>query len=143
LRFSDLGRNKGEAMSVEKKPHVSGHDPSHQRRFYRIGAVILSAGLLVAALVYATTAPDDPNDPASILVMPRETKSYEYQMEVIGGKSNVLAAEFREWFDGLWHGRRLALTLAVLSIGASLGCFFVAHLTTEPPPDIPADRNGG
>lgn len=73
--------------------------------------------------------------------MPADTKRYEYDLERMGGKSNVAAAEFRDWFGSLWHGRRLANTLTVLSIGGCLACFLAAHiLTFPPPPDDPADR---
>jgi hypothetical protein len=40
----------------------------------------------------------------------------------------VAAAEFNEWFDTLWHGRRLAGTLAVISVAASLLCLLAAKL---------------
>jgi hypothetical protein len=120
---------------------------AHQRRFYRIGVFILVTGLLAAALVYRrVTAAEGLRsaDGQAYLLMPRETKAYEDQMERMGGKANILATELREWFASLWHGRRLAYTLATLAIGGSLVCFFFAHLTTDPPPpDRPAGGKEG
>jgi hypothetical protein len=44
----------------------------------------------------------------------------------------VLAAEFREWFDALWHGKRLAFTVAVITLMAAFAFKFFA---TPLPPD--------
>ena len=43
-----------------------------------------------------------------------------------GGTANLLATEIREWLAGLWHGKRLAYTIATLSILIAAGCLFVA-----------------
>lgn len=91
-----------------------------------IGLCILAAGLLAAAFVAGMTASGD-------AVSSPDTKRYEYQMEVLGGKANLLATEIREWWGSLWHGRRLAYTLAGVSVVSSLGCFFVAHRLNHSP----------
>ena len=53
----------------------------------------------------------------------------------------MLAAEFREWFDGLWHGKRLAFTVTVITVMAAFAFKFFA---TPLPPDPEAnDPNGG
>jgi hypothetical protein len=108
------------ALGAGTRGDISAADRALMVRLRKVGAVILVAGLLAAVLVYATAPPADP-------ALTSETKRNEYQMEMIGGKSNLLATEIREWFAGLWHGRRLAHTLAYLSIGGSLACFFLAH----------------
>jgi predicted MFS family arabinose efflux permease len=56
-------------------------------------------------------------------------------MAVYGGEANVLAAELREWLGRLWHGRRLAGTLAVLTL-VVLFVFWVAT-TPLPPAEAP------
>ena len=120
-------------MSAEKEPAVSEKDATLQTRFRLIGISILVAGLLASVLIDRRAAPADES---SDVIMPGNTKRYEYDLERMGGKSNVAAADFREWFGSLWHGRRLAHTLAVLSIGGCLVCFLTAHLLTYPaPPD--------
>jgi hypothetical protein len=116
-------------MSAAEIPEMSGKDRVLQARLRQIGFVVLVAGLLAAVLVYSMAAPADEASTA-------DSKRNEYQMELIGGKSNLLATEIREWFASLWHGRRLAHTLAFLSVGGSLACFFLAHrLNYLPPPD--------
>jgi hypothetical protein len=60
-------------------------------------------------------------------VRPEDSKKYLRDMELYGGKANVLTDEFRRWFIGLWHGESLAFTVACITIVISLGVFFVAH----------------
>ena len=48
-------------------------------------------------------------------------------MELYGGKANVLADDLRRWFLGLWHGKSLALIIAVSATIMSLGLFYVAN----------------
>jgi hypothetical protein len=99
----------------------------------RIAAGILIVGLSVSAIVLAMTpAEADESDAGFYMSSVNNSKKYRGDLERIGGKAAVAAAEFNEWFDGLWHGRRLAGTLAVLSIGASLLCFLASKI---PPPD--------
>jgi len=123
-------------MSAGGQPDISARDKALQRRFRLIGVCILVAGLLAAAVVNQRAAPDD-GDP--YLILSGNAKRYNYEMERIGGKSNILAAEFQDWFGSLWHGKKLAHTLVFLSIGSSLACFFIAYvLSRPPPPDDPA-----
>jgi hypothetical protein len=110
--------------SAASRPGAARRDAVLRRRLRLAGAAILLAGLLAAVLVNRTAAPDDEQALEARL---NYTKRYEYQMELMGGKANILATEFREWFLGLWHGKRLARTLAVLSVGGGLACFYVAH----------------
>jgi hypothetical protein len=101
---------------------------------------MLAAGLLAAALAFAVAAPDDGSeavayeivDGKSYPVMLADSKRYNRDLERIGGKSAVLGVEFMDWFRGLWHGRRLAYTLASLSAGGFLVCFYLAHRLDYP-----------
>jgi hypothetical protein len=94
---------------------------------------ILCAGCAAALLIYVTAPP--PGD----LLGPRleDSKVYLRQMEVYGGKANVLAYELREWFAGLWHGRALAFTVAGLSALLALAVFGVFP---PPPPNVDPGR---
>jgi hypothetical protein len=60
------------------------------------------------------------------------TKKYVHDLEVYGGRANVIAAQFSEWFDSLWHGRQLAFTVAALTVLTVLVYRFIATL---PSPD--------
>jgi len=65
-----------------------------------------------------------------------DSKQYLLELEVYGGTANVLATEFRHWFSGLWHGRSLAFTVAVISLFLALAYNFLATpLPAGPPPD--------
>jgi hypothetical protein len=65
-------------------------------------------------------------------ITPDNSKMYEHNLELFGGKAAVLANEFRYWFVGLWHGKSLAVTVACITIVVSLGVFFVAnHLPSK------------
>lgn len=99
---------------------ISKEDAALQARLRLIGKVVLVAGLVGSALAYAAATPED--EAAS-----EESKRYLYEMEYIGGKSNLLATEIRQWFAGLWHGKGLAHMLAFVAIAGSLGCFFLAN----------------
>ena len=75
-------------------------------------AAVLALGLGAAIVLYLAAPPETldafGNDPT-------ESKQYLHDLEVYGGKANVLQDEFRRWFEGLWHGRSLAGTVAFLS----------------------------
>lgn len=91
-------------------------------------AFILLFGLTAAAWVYFTAEPDDV-DPYDSLAQ----KKYVHELSVYGGKANVVTAEFIQWFGTLWHGRRLAGTILVLT-GITVWAFrFSRHLVEEPP----------
>ena len=78
----------------------------------RVGVAILCVGFVVALIIFLRSA--SPLD--SQLQRPEDSKQYLRQMQVYGGTANVLATELREWFEGLWHGRKLAYTVACLTM---------------------------
>lgn len=99
---------------------ISKEDAALQVRLRLIGKIVLVAGLAGSALAYASAGPEDE-------AAAEESKRYLYEMEYIGGQSNLLAAEIRQWFAGLWHGKGLAHLLAFVAIAGSLTCFFLAR----------------
>ena len=52
-------------------------------------------------------------------------------MEVYGGKANVIASAFLQWIESLWQGRRLAFTVAGLTLVLLL-IFWVASTPLPP-----------
>ena len=70
-------------------------------------------GLCLAIFVYATAAPT-PHDPLGY--DPFTSKKYLRDLEMYGGKINILAVEFRQWLASLWRGKPLAYTIAVLTL---------------------------
>ena len=99
---------------------------------------ILVLGFAAAVVIYLTAQPP-PGNPLGY--DPLDTKKYLHDLEVYGGKANVLAAEFREWFGGLWHGKQLAFTVAVITVIAAFAFkFFATPLPSDPEA---SDANGG
>jgi hypothetical protein len=83
-------------------------------------------GLVASAVIYWKAALPGPNP---LGYDPEDTKQYLRQMQVYGGTANLLASEIRLWFESLWHGTRLAYTVAFLTF-FSAGAYW---LFTRPP----------
>jgi hypothetical protein len=95
-----------------------------QTRLYLISDITLLVGLGSAVFIYLTA--ENASDSFSGYEA-LESKKYIHDLELYGGKANVLANEFMGGFDGLWHGKSLACTVACITTAISLGVFFVAH----------------
>ena len=79
-------------------------------------------------MIYATATPVPANP---LGYDPEDSKQYLREMEVYGGKANVLVSEFSQWFESLWHGRQLAFTVAGLTVVLLL-CFWIASIPLPP-----------
>jgi len=79
---------------------------------YCITYVIILLGLGSALFIYLTAKNDEESISGYELSSLENSKKYEHAMELYGGKANVLAEEFRNWFAGLCHGKSLAVTVA-------------------------------
>jgi hypothetical protein len=93
------------------------------RRIRQITAALLATGLLAAALIYAQAGSASANP---LGYEPEDTKKYLRDLELYGGKVNVLATEGTKAWYGLWQGRRLAGTVAVLTLLLAGGFWFSA-----------------
>jgi hypothetical protein len=91
---------------------LSDRTGAETRRLRVVSRAILAVGFgaAIAVFVLAGARPEDP------LADQHSSKKYLHDLEVYGGKANVLASEFREWFAGLWYGRNLAFTIAALTL---------------------------
>jgi hypothetical protein len=97
---------------------------------------ILATGFAGAVLIYFTA----PAPAANALGYEfRDSKSYLRNMEMFGGKANLLSAEFREWLAGMFQGQSLAYTVAFLSVVLALGVWLFA---TPLPPAPPGGGTG-
>ena len=100
---------------------------------------ILVLGFAAAVVIFLTAKPP-PGNPLGY--DPMDTKRYLHDMEVYGGKANVLAAQFRDWFDSFWHGRTLAFTVAVLTMMAAFAYkFFATPLPPDPAATDPRQKD--
>jgi hypothetical protein len=73
--------------------------------------IILTAGLITAAAIFIFTTPEATDNLANPLL----SKKYVHDLEVYGGRANVIQDEFVRWLEGLWYGRQLAGTTAFLT----------------------------
>lgn len=105
---------------------------SRAARLRAWGAAVLAIGLAAAALIVAF-APEDRD--AALADAIAGARMYRHNLQLMGGSMGVMIAEFDRWFAGLWHGRALAGTVAVLAVCAALACFVAAHFAGD------ADRN--
>ena len=99
-----------------------------QARLYLGSFIILLIGLGISAIIYlsATNTSDSGLDYA-----PENSKMYLHDLELYGGKANLLANELMSWFAGLWRGASLAYTIGCITILISAGIFFIAHHLPE------------
>ncbi|MBA4371454.1 MAG: hypothetical protein C0402_01185 [Thermodesulfovibrio sp.] len=93
-----------------------------QKRYQLITALILLIGLGSAALIYFMAAEPE----RDVFYDYQHSKKYKHELELYGGKANVLASDFFEWFNGLWEGRSLALTITVITIFIAGGYYYIA-----------------
>ena len=104
-------------------------------RFYLISVIILIVGLSSAILIYRAAGNaqggvlgyEVGNDGTIYPILPDDSKTYLRNLELYGGKFNVVTDKFRRWFVGLWHGKSLAYTVAFLAILISAIVFSVAR----------------
>jgi hypothetical protein len=103
-------------------------------RFRAILAAILIGGLGAALLIFALAQSPAGNP----LGEPGDSKAYVHDMLLYGGKTNMVMGEFMEWIGSLWHGKRLAIKIAVLTllVAAAFHYFFA------PLPDSDARASG-
>jgi len=102
----------------------------------RISLALLASGFVAAAIIWWVAPPPETD---AFRDDPLNEKRYRRQLRVIGGQANQLSADFIEWFDGLWEGRNLAYTVAVLTV-ATIGAFRFVAVRLEPR-DSPAGRS--
>jgi hypothetical protein len=91
----------------------------YERTMRRIAAFVLAAGLVSAVAIFVA-APVEPSEEGGAYVASVDnSKKYQLELERIGGRAAVVATQFNDWFAGLWHGRSLAGTIAVLSVAVA------------------------
>ena len=98
-----------------------------RRQLRFVAATVLVVGFIGAVWIYLAAAPSTTD---TLGYEPAPSKQFPRSMELYGGTANVLAAELRAWFDGLWHGTRLAYTVACASVLLA-GAFWLAAAASE------------
>jgi hypothetical protein len=86
-----------------------------------IAGGILAAGATTAAVILFRAQALE----AGLDLEPQDSKSYLRQMEMVGGKANLVASEVRHGVSALLHGTNLAWTVLALTL-LTAGVFWVA-----------------
>ena len=104
----------------DKQTTRSFHFGPRQLRFLSYAIFII--GILSSAFIYfkAHSVPQNP-----LGYNPLDTKKYLRDLELYGGKINVMAVEFRQWFDKLWQGKNLSYTIAFITVIISYIFWFI------------------
>jgi hypothetical protein len=89
---------------------------------------ILIVGLITAIGIYVSAARST-DDMVEYEI--QHSKQYQRTLELYGGKANVMAVELTQWFDSLWHGTRLAYTLACATVLLAAGFWVAAALVDD------------
>ena len=100
---------------------------SLQTRLYLVSAIIAVSGLGAAIAIYLTAEDKVDTGLGYEVLTPENSKMYLHNLELYGGKANVIASEMRVWFEGLWHGKTFAYTIICIALVISLSIFFVAR----------------
>jgi hypothetical protein len=117
----------GGESSVQVPRLASGKTTDMKSRLYLIAAVILLVGLGSSIMIYMTAE----NNSDTVLSY-EDSKMYMHDLELYGGKTNVLMNDLRHWFVGLWHGESLAFTVAYMTIFISFLLFLLArHMSSR------------
>jgi hypothetical protein len=98
------------------------------RRLQMIAVAILIVGLITAVGIYLSAARSTDDMVAYEI---RHSKQYQRTLELYGGKANVIAVEITQWFDSLWHGTRLAYTVACATVLVAVGFWLAAALVDD------------
>ncbi len=113
---------------AEIKRHFTRHEQQRMRPFHLeprylrwLSYGILTLGLGLAVLLYMTASPS----PYPLGYDPFTSKKYVRELELYGGKINVLAVELHQWLASLWRGKALAYTIAVLTLMLSALLWFI------------------
>jgi len=125
IRTSIHERDTGKSLHEPGpgNPEILNRCRMGRRQIRHIAVVILALGLGGALTIYLTVGPM-PADPLGYNLL--DSKKSLRELELYGGKANVLSVEFQQWFAGLWHGRTLAATVAVLTVLLAFAFWFVA-----------------
>jgi len=97
--------------------------------------LVLIVGLAAGMLIYGL-ADDEPAATSYVIVGdsaysvdPTRTKSYQLQLERLGGKAAVLFDEFNRWFAARWEGKALGVTIGCISAVVAGFLFWIASRT--------------
>jgi hypothetical protein len=92
------------------------------RQLRLLSYVIFTIGILSAVFIYVTASPPSQHP---LGYDPLASKKYLRDLELYGGKINIIAVEFRQWFIRLWRGKNLAYTITCITVILSSILWFI------------------
>jgi hypothetical protein len=113
--------------------------PQQHSRLHWAGVIILVTGWLAAALIYFVAGSDGDAQAGDYQLINGQvyttpmgsSKREQQQLARLGGSASVRIVEFDSWLGSLWHGQRLAWTLALMSTAVGGLCIYLADLAAE------------
>jgi len=120
-----LGQRDAAAQAQLNRSFVTALGNTLESRLARVRVIagsILAAGLGAALAIYLLSAPGGPNP---LGFEPEDSKKYLRDLELYGGKVNLLATQIRGAWNGLWQGRGLAFTVGGLTILLAFAFWFI------------------
>lgn len=104
------------------------------------GTLVLLAGFSVAGWIFFHAADERSDviayemvDGLPLPITTADSKAYRRELERFGGKASLVLDDLSRWYSGLWRGKRLAFTLAALTIALGVFCFWLADREQAPP----------
>jgi hypothetical protein len=128
MRTSASNSDRGRKMSLticlpsnnrSWRDEVASPRPKHNSRVI---------GICSAVFIYVTASPP-PQHPLGY--DPFASKKYLRDLELYGGKINILAVEFYQWLDRLWRGQNLSYTIACITVILAYIFWFIGSHSTS------------
>ena len=98
------------------------------------GIMILLIGFGISVFIYLMADNDENNflgyeviGGSAYPIRPEDSKVYQRDLQMVGGKAFVLEDHFQRWFSGLWHGKSLAFVVFGITLLISAGFFYAAN----------------
>lgn len=97
---------------------------------YLLSFIILLVGLGSATFLYRTAEKKadavlgyEQGDEGIYQIEPGDSKKYQRDLELYGGKANVLLDQLRRWLVSLWPRKILAILMALVTVLAMIKIF--------------------
>ncbi len=98
------------------------------------GIITLITGLVISSLVFVLADDYNPDvlgyeiiNGKAYPIESGDSRVYQRDLQMLGGKMYVLIDEFQRWLFGLWHGKSLSVLIFIVSILISAGFFYAAN----------------
>ena len=123
--------NPDQSDSIESSARA--HLSLRRLRAIVVSILVIGFGSSVFIYLFAKPEPDNP-----LGYDPLHTKMYIHELQVYGGTWSVMAAEFEQWFAGLWYGKSLAYTIACITLFLAIIIWYIGSFQatdTNPSPE--------